>query len=422
MRLESAIRTSQEGLVTSGRAISVLGDNIANSTTTAFKASRVEYASLLSDSSGNIDPTSDTAIGDGVTTGYIREIQEQGLVEQTGRQLDFAVDGTGYFAVKDPATSQIYYTRAGNFSLNKTGDLVTPEGYLVQGYGPTATTFGATLSGINLSNNFTQATVTSTASLNGNVDSRSVIKSEITGTPTLTQLNSATNYLQTLDVVDSLGGKQSLMISWTKTANNQWSVKGYIQGDKVGGSATTAVEIGSATVQFDSNGAIQGTPTLTLTPQYSNGAAAGNITVSLTGYSQVARNSAADRAEQNGVAAGGIIAYEVAKDGTITGVLDSGGRRVLGTIAVADFVNKEGLQRIGKNLYFAAESSVGATTVGKAGLQGRGIVAGGSLERSTVDIAAQFTDLIVVQRAYQANSQILSATNDILKNTINLIR
>jgi flagellar hook protein FlgE len=160
---------------------------------------------------------------------------------------------------------------------------------------------------------------------------------------------------------------------------------------------------------------------LQMTANWSNGAAASNVTVDMSNFTQFAGSSLINNITQDGRGAGNISGYEFEPDGTIFARLDTGERSQVGTLPLALFKSSDGLERTGTSTYSQSEAS-GELEIGRAGVGLRGTIEGRTLERSTVDIAKQFVDLVIYQRGYQANSQVLSAANELLQGTIQLIR
>jgi flagellar hook protein FlgE len=216
MRLESAIRAGSESLFATGQAISVVGDNISNVNTTAYKTTRTEFADMFGAGPNTGDnPAVDGQIGDGAKVGRTRQLHDIGVLEGTGRQLDFAVDGKGYFMVQAPtttpgATNPIYYTRAGNFSVTATGVLIGPDGKQVLGYGPNDTTRAGPLVPLNMKQITGGARATTRATLVGNISSTS----PITGAPgeysNFRDLARGTNATFMVNVIDSQGARREV--------------------------------------------------------------------------------------------------------------------------------------------------------------------------------------------------------------------
>jgi len=211
-----------------------------------------------------------------------------------------------------------------------------------------------------------------------------------------------------------------------KTGVNQWTARAYVDGGDVGGTAGVPTQVGGdAQLKFGADGVIAAADkagaSITANPAYGNGAAAGNFTIDLSSFTQYAAPSQLMSVDQNGKGSGQIKSYEIAKNGDLYALLDSGDRSFIGSLVLATFPNESALDRSGSGTFITSTNS-GTPTIQKAGLGPSGTIEGAALERSTVDISSQFIDLILYQRGYQANSQTLSATNDLLRDTIQLIR
>ncbi|RMD85703.1 MAG: flagellar hook-basal body complex protein, partial [Candidatus Dadabacteria bacterium] len=274
MRLESALYTSQNGLEVHGAAISVVGDNLANVNTVGFKGSRAEFASMVSD--GLEGGTSDTVPmpGNGVKVSSIREVKELGPIEPTGRALDVAIDGNGYFVVG--STTESFYTRAGNFTLDASGNLVTADGRNVLGYTVTNGTTSTSLGTINITNFNANPSATSSATLKGNLDASASITTAASNPASFKELNSAASFITTADVIDSLGETHTATLAFFKTAANTYTVQAYMDGGEIsGGTEGTPSLISSGQLTFGSDGTIpdasKSQATLTLSPSYANG-------------------------------------------------------------------------------------------------------------------------------------------------------
>jgi flagellar hook protein FlgE len=420
MRLESALFSSREGLFAHGQAIAVAGDNIANANTTGYKTSRAEFADLLAEGSDGRESTTISGVGNGVKVQEIRALHESGSIEFTGRQFDVSVDGNGFFMVGDPANP--FYTRAGNFSLDSSGVLVNAEGMPVLGYAPGTTT----LTTLNLQDLDIAGTPTSAATIFGNLDASVPVATPPAAGSTFQQIAQSASFVSSLTTVDSLGASHDVTVAYYKTGNNTWTVQGYIDGADVGGEAGTAVQVGQdLNLTFTDAGIIEEAnragAVITGAPAYSNGAAAGNFTINFGSFSQFSSPSQIAGITQDGKSTGNISSYEVRADGTIEAVLDSGSRVAAGSLVIADFPNRDGLDRIGGTLY-RATAAAGTRVEGNPTTGSLGDLRDRSLERSTVDIANQFTDLIVYQRGYQASSQTLGIANNMLRDTLSLLR
>lgn len=420
MRLESALIASREGITAHGQALAVIGDNISNVNTTAYKTSRTEFSELLADGTGSRDSEVIRG-GNGVQVNTIRRLQENGSLEFTGRQLDVAVAGNGFFMVGDPAAPS--YTRAGNFSINSSGILVTADGQPVLG---SLTADGTTLSQLDLSKVGSSAKATSTAALVGNLSASESITTLPASSASFKDIARDATNVATVKVFDSLGAPHDVSLYFFKTAVNTYTIQAYVDAGDTGGTIGTPQKLGNdLTLNFDSTGVIpdanKAAASMSLAPAWGNGAAAGAITLDLSAYTQNANASQLDHVTQDGQGTGSVTGYEFRKTGELYANLSSGSSVLVGRIRLANFVNVDGLERTGNN-NLTNGPNVGTITQGFPKDAGLGTIEGGSLERSTVDLSNEFVNLIVFQKGYQANSQVLSATSQMLRDTIGLIR
>lgn len=420
MRLESAMNASREGLKVHGQALAVTGDNISNVSTTSYKTSRTEFADLVREGFEGRESSVGDAGGAGVTVQTVRQIHTNGSIEPTGRELDVAITGNGYFMVGSVEDTR--YTRAGNFEVRADGVLTTADGLPVLGFQGDATALGE----INMQNLNLAGSPTTTVAMFGNIDASAAVTTVPQNPASFRELSAAATARADVEVYDSLGEVHGVSIYFFKTAANTWTAQAYIDGGETNGTENVPQALGQATqMQFGSDGLIaeaaRAGTALTLAPAFNNGAAAGNITVNLGSFTQYAGSSQVAGVEKDGQSAGDIESYEFLADGTIQAVLSTGGRARVGALQLADFVNKDGLDRIGSSLY-RARPEAGAPVVGAPGTGTVGGIEARALERSTVDISEQFVNLIVYQRGYQANSQMMSATTQLLRETIQLIR
>lgn len=411
MRLESSLYSSRSGIQSFGQAIAVVGDNIANVNTVGFKKGRGEFSNLMPDQflGGNEGDT----IGNGVKLARVRNIYEQGVADNTSRPLDMMIEGNDFFVVG--SADEPRYTRSGNFSLRPDGTLITIEDQPVLGI-----TDGV-LGEINISN-IDQTTVTPTTeiTLSGNVDASLPI-AEPADFDNFADIQANASYIANFSVVDSLGQSIPLQVSWFKTAAGQFEARIYGNSSNLTGAAeATPVLLATLNPQFNANGQLTEVPlNVQVNSQTNNG---GNIDANIgLNFTSFAATSGMNVVQNDGIEAGSVIGFDVNDDGFLLALLDNGDSVDVAQIALAKFTNREGLEKAGDNILEATQLS-GDATYGNATTAGFSKVVNGTLEGSNVDIAEEFVELIVFQRAYQANSQQLSATNDLMKDTIQLIR
>jgi flagellar hook protein FlgE len=394
----------------------VIGDNIANINTVGFKASRVSFregfaqvlaeAALAQGTRGGRNPTQ---VGSGVTLGSIDLIFTQGSLEATGRTFDLAIEGRGFFVLGDGERS--YYSRAGDFQLDGAGRLVQAgSGLTVKGFGADSQgqLTGAIGDVVLPLGEAAPPVATSQIRLSGNLDA----SAEGGATRTL----GATVY-------DQAGRSYQLTLTFTSTGNGGWDWTATGDGGSV-------MPTAAGTASFDGDGVLadftypDGASGLTVTrpgggtfsveivsgdPQGRNG---------LTGY---ASSMTAAVLGQNGYGSGELTDIRIDTNGIITGLYSNGTDHILGQIALASFTNPSGLTRTGGSLYLESPNS-GTAAVGFAGDSGGSALASGALESSNVDISQEFTDMIITQRGFQASAKVISTSDELLAEVINLLR
>ena len=433
----------RSGISSHGQAIAVIGDNIANSSTPGYKASRAEFQDLIA---GGQAPG--RTIGSGSQTSAVSAIMEQGTLEFTGRTLDLAVDGNGFFAVQD-ADGGKFYTRAGNFKVDTSGNIISQNGLKVLGF-PSGGT-GA-LEQINV-NTISQANVgTGSVTITGNLDAgaaKTVTAGDIAtlnsvplagstaGSTAITyaDLSSMAAFSTPTQVFDSLGQSHTMTTFFFKDATtpNKYFARSYVNSDESGDSvagmprqvtnAGGTQASGEIAMTFSTNGARNGTitnPDKTYTIAWGNGSdPASPIKMNINDFTQYASASAVKSISQDGQGIGNVTSLVIEKDGSIFARLSNGQTADVGKIGLVNFANPEGLNRIGGNLMQQSPRS-GEPLTGQAGAGTFGEISSGSIELSTVDIANEFVKMITLQRGFQANSRIITTINQLLNDIIQL--
>lgn len=382
------------GLRSHQTMLDVTGNNIANVNTTGFKSSQVQFQDTLSQVLTNagaaqdgVGGTNPAQIGLGVRVAGVTTNFTQGASQVTGRSTDMMIQGDGFFVVRKG--NETYYTRAGSFDFDSTGQMVLPgEGALVQGWmavNGVIDTNGP-LSDLKVpAGSVMGAVASSSATYAGNLDSAAADG---------TVLN------RTIDLYDATGASRTLTLTFTKAATG-WSVAA---GD---GTATVA----STPVTFAANGRITSPTSLTV----------GGVAVDLSTLTGYAGLDTVKATTQDGQAAGTLQSFALGADGTITGSFSNGLKQVIGRIALGAFTNPAGLEKAGGSLFRTTVNS-GDPAIGTAGTGGRGSLAGGALEMSNVDLSSEFTSLIVAQRGFQANSRVITTSDEVLQELVNLKR
>lgn len=424
----------------------VIGNNIANVNTVAFKAGRVTFkegfAQLLQGASrppgdhGGINPIQ---VGLGMQIGSIDQMFTQGNIETTGVNTDLAIQGDSFFVVGKG--NEHYYTRSGNFQLDADGRLVSPtNGFVVQGRMAVNGVLQDGITDIVLPfGQKTPAKATTDVALAGNLDASAtpLVLDPSTTPPTyadstfdpLDPSNDAILALPenkksvaqtSITVFDSLGTKHELKLVLWKTSDNEWAWK--VDDRDLGGATVTIDNYTDFT--FDAQGYIQGNPApvIRFTP---NGAEEMQIALDPgsgdRGLSHFASSSTAVLRDQNGYTMGTLQNFSIDRSGTITGAFTNGINVTLGQIVLADFNNPGGLLRVGDNMYSVSGNSGGAV-LGFALEGSQSFITSGALEMSNVDLAQEFTNMIVSQRGFQANSRVITSSDEMLQEVVNLKR
>lgn len=417
MGLSSAFYTAISGLQGNSQAMTVTGNNIANSNTVGFKSSSTVFADLLSaniaSSSGN------SQVGRGSQVQTVQTCFSQGGFESTESGTDIAIEGSGFFIVSDPLSETCLYTRNGNFSFDDNGYLVTADGFRVQG-----STYNA--DGILASGNLSdiqvdlvsqiEAQQTENVTLQTNLDSNSDILSGFD----ITAPEDTSNYATTTTIYDSLGTSHLLTCYFAKTADQQWDWHLTVDAADLGGTAGDLQEIGNGTITFDENGnLLTGGAAAVAALTWDNGSAAQNITYNFD-TTQFNSDSTVFSQDQDGYPSGEVTDVDIAADGTVSAVYSNGETMAVAMISLATFINTDGLDAVGGSLYSATSES-GTPTIGYAGAS-QGTLITQALELSNVDLATEFVDLITIQNGYSANSRVITTIDDMMQELINLKR
>ena len=437
--MEKSLLAAVSGIEANQTYLDVVGNNVANANTTAYKAQSADFTDLLAEQiSGASAPLPNgqgaginpIAVGSGVRIGSVSNDQSQGALVQTNVPTDVAIQGSGFLVAVQ--NGQTLYTRAGNLTLDANGNLATQSGGLIQGWtanakgvvnsnapiGPVAIPAGTTMG----------AQPTATFTLGGNLPVWSG-----TGTP-------PSDVTQTVNAYDALGNSIPVTFTFSplntpaNTASNagQWTMQASVPTPGSPGSTTqlwstpVPVVFDTSTGQIKSiNGtavtAGSSTTVSVNTPSGydfpapappATGSSQWNITFPATGGTSSVTQYAAPStlsATPDGFASGTLAGFSIGGDGVITGSFTNGKNLPVGQLAMAIFSNPGGLADQGSQMYAASPNS-GQANIGTPSTGGRGNLVGGSLESSNVDLASQLTDLIIAQEAYQANTKVVSTT------------
>jgi flagellar hook protein FlgE len=415
----TSFSTALSALNATSTAIDVVGNNLANMNSTGFKASEMSFSDLVTQSLGAGLGT--TQVGFGTATPITLRNFAQGAIQTTGGVLDGAISGQGFFVVQDPTSGNTEYTRAGSFQTDANGNLMTANGDYVQGW--TADSTGAmdtnqAVSNIVIPVGSLQAPVATTA-----------VSAELNLNSTANADNTST-FSMPITIYDSLGTSHVLTLSFTKTGDNAWAYTATLPAADL--SDPTTAEVATGNLVFQSDGTLDLTQTPTpvqfIVPAFVDGATSGGtVTWSLTNSSgagaitQYDQPSASSSSSQDGQKASQLVNVGLGNGGTLLAQYSDGQQVTVGQVALASIRNPDSLIAVGNNNFMLSEASA-APNIGVPGTGGRGTIQGGSIEASNVDIATEFTNLIVYQRGYEANGKVVSTANTLSQDTINLIQ
>lgn len=400
------------GLQADSVALNTIGNNLANLNTTAFKKQTTTFQDLFYQNVGTSGSGDALQIGVGTRVSGTSSSFGQGSLTTTQSATDMALSGNGFFLVERGNSKSL--TRAGNFQLDAAGHLITTGGENVMGYGVTggAVNLNGPLTALQLPVSQSEtAQATANVSITASLDSGAAVGNKFTSP---------------VELYDSLGQSHSATVSYTKTGAATWDYTLALPP----GDATGAPSNNTGTLTFDSAGKlIQPAANVTgvafagmadgasdLSFNFNLYDAAGTPTVT-----QTAGSSHTSATAQDGFAAGAYQSFSVDGEGVVSASFSNGRTAQVGKVAVALVSNTDGLTRSGANDYAATDAS-GAILVGEANVGGRGSIEGAALEQSNVDISAEFSDLIVAQRAFEANSKTVTAFDTVTQQAINMIR
>ncbi len=416
------------GLEADSTALNTIANDLSNMSTTAFKAQTTNFSDLFYQQVGSTGSGDPIEVGEGTQVASNSTDFTQGSYNTSGMSAsDMAIDGNGFFIVNDGGTN--LYTRDGSFSQDTNGNLVTSNGLSVMGY-PAAdgvVNTNAPLAAINipLMGQVQQPTASTTFNMTANLDSEAT-----------------SSFPATVPVFDSLGATHNATITFTQTGANTWTYSAALPAADFANGVSTPI---TGTLTFSPEGVLtQVQPTGAPAPE-NVGTAAGDVSsigldfanpladganelnlqwnllgsAGLPTISQTDEASALSGVTANGNAAGTCTGFTIGSDGTVTAQYTSG-TEVVGQVALANMTNLQGLQLLGDGNYATTLAS-GTATVGVSGSGGLGTIQDSALEASNVNISSEFSDLIVAQRAFEANAKSVTTFDQVTEDTINMV-
>lgn len=422
MGLSSTLYTGISGLKANSEAMSVTGNNISNSNTIGFKASSTLFSDVLS---AKVASTSGSSqVGRGVQIATVATIFKQGSFSATASATDLAIDGDGFFMVSAPDSVENYYTRNGSFTFNNDGYLVNAAGYRVQGkLFEDGKLSGGDPTDIKVDfNSQIPAKQTSALTLTTNLDS----DSEVMAAFDITDPENTSNYSTSTEIYDSLGGSHTATTYFTKTAANTWEWHMVVDSDELDPSvaaSTDLTEVGSGTLTFDTSGNLLTGGSGSTTAGailWNNGSSSGQQIGMTFDTTQRDNSSRVISQSQNGYPPGEVVEVSIDDEGTVIASYSNGDKINIARLTLATFNNAPGLEKNGGSLYSETAAS-GEPSVGTAGAS-QGYIYTNRLELSNVDLAQEFVDLITIQNGYSASSKVITTTDEMLQELINIKR
>lgn len=432
MSILSSLHTGISGLQSSGEALGIIGDNIANAGTTGYKASRGEFQDVVAANLKGI--LGGNQIGRGVRLAGVTSLFSQGTLTPTERDADMALRGDGFFVIKNPGgQGEVSYTRDGSFRFDDKGRLGTNDGMLLQGYkiDPETGKAASELSDVQFNMNTIPAKGTQAVRIDANLDSR---KPPNASPWDLATADKVSDFSTAVRVYDTTGTAQSVSLHFFKRGDSEWEWHASADGGVLqGGVAGQMQQIAAGKLTFTPEGKLN-TDEITESNISFRGAQAnqkidfnfGDSIISrkgtgVVGSTMYGSKSQVYRQLQDGAAAGTLSSFSVDEQGVVSGSYSNGQTKPLAQMAVARFENNEGLYKLGGNRFKEAVLS-GAALVGAAGEGGRGTLVSKTLESSNVDLANEFVHMIQTQRNFQANAKTITTSDELMQDIINLKR
>ena len=428
MSITKTLYTGVSGLTAHGRAIGVVGDNIANVNTTGYKSERALFQDLLGRSIMSVNEA-----GSGVQMAKITREFSQGTLMTTDSPTDLAINGRGFFIVRGNlgGAEGSFYSRAGQFTLDNNGNLVDPQGFVVQGYlVNSAGVIDNQLTDLNITNSVLSPQPTSEIELSVNLDSNQdeplPFDADEPGT--------TSNFSTSMDVYDSLGNSHRVDVYFRReTADNEWTWHAITDDGEIGGTAGNNAELASGRLNFTSDGELDIETDLTAWSATFNGASPQVVSfdfgdslttdggTGLEGSTQFSSSNAVRSLSQDGFATGELATVGIQSGGDVMAIYTNGEQRRVGQVALATFESEGQLARAGNSLWAETDDS-GEARVGTAANGPAGSITANALEMSTVDLGKEFVNLITYQRGFQANSRTVTTADQMYQEAVNLKR
>lgn len=432
MSLFGSLFTGVSALSAQSQSLGMISNNIANVNTVGYKRNSAAFSSLVTQ-----EGRFSTYSPGGVRASAQSTINQQGILQQTGSSTDAAVSGDGFFVVQTGVTGQQekMYTRAGSFSEDARGLLRNAQGFYLMGW---RLTNGALPSGSADINSLEPVDV---AFLNGVTAPSTQVETTLNlnaaqgafsaGPPVV---NPGPHFSRDITVYDSLGTRQALTYNFTKIGTNNWELE--VRNATTGAILTPVPPATVPTIPFNGDGSVNtggiaaanpvdydaatGRVSLPLTGiNWGNGSSLQSINLDLTNVSQFGADYGVSFVNQDGAELGLRTGVSIDRDGFVVASFSNGLTRNLFKLPLATFTNPNGLEERSGNVYIQTQDS-GDYNLREAGKSGAGVLAASSLEASNVDLADEFSKMIVTQRAYSAGTKVITTSDQMLQELLNV--
>ncbi len=422
MSIFAAMFAGVSGLNAQSQSLGIISDNIANLNTVGYKVTRTDFSTLVTQQA-----TLTSFSPGGVLSRPSQLIDQQGLLQSSSSDTDIALSGDGFFIVNTQSASsnsQFFFTRAGSFETDINGNLVNTAGFFLQGW-PTDSTGTPTVGNLSILDNLQTVNVTG---VSGTAKATSSIE---IGANLPASATVGSSFDNNVLIFDSLGVAHNLKLTWTKTATNTWDLAiadPTLASDSSVTTGTSAPATVLSAVTFNGDGTPNtiSIPTISITG-WTTGASDSTISLDVgtanqaDGLTQFSGNFSTSFINQDGVQFGVFSGVNISENGLVTAIFDNGQTRPIFQIPVATFTNANGLTARTGNIYQQTDRS-GQPLLNFAGSGGAAKISPSSLEASTVDLAEEFTRMIVTQRAFSANSRIITTADEMLDELVRIKR
>lgn len=399
------------GLNTASKNLSVIGNNVANSSTVGFKQSRAQFADVYANS---LTGAGTSQIGIGTKLATVAQQFTQGNIASTNNSLDIAINGNGFFRMSN--NGAITYSRNGQFQMDKEGFIVNSSNNRLTGYVANANGVLATGSAAEININTADIAPVRTTEVQAtlNLNSTNSVLTAAAFNP-----NDPTTYHNStaITIFDSLGNEHALQSYFVKTAPGEWNVF-----NTVNGISATTLPAPTSVMTFSGTGiaptSVPASPAINFTPT-TGATGPQNVLLDYSNSTQFGAAFSVTTPTQDGYSSGSLAGFNIANNGEIVGRYTNGQSQILGQVALASFTNPNGLEQLGNNAWSESASS-GPAVIGAPTSSGLGVLQSSAVEESNSDLTAELVNMITAQRVYQANAQTIKTQDQVLQTLVNL--